>query len=263
MLPNVRFESGSVGWCSRAGACPHSGRAVGRTGAGRSRRGRHQGGALEDRRRHARLGTSVHRGQGRQSRRGLFPRDQSRQALDRMRLRKRGRQAHRAQARREVGHPHRELQGRRPEEIRARLREPRAVLPAPDLLLGDGLRAERPERGARRLRPDGARHRRLHGAHRHGGRRADARGRAGVGHLHRRLFGDRHSGGAAAARAHRQGRLRRYRARQLNRRRARQSGNELSRVGRGAEAHRQCASQHRAVSGVSGRGRAHHHRDRQ
>ena len=148
-------------------------------------------------------------------------------------------------------------------EVRARLREPRAVLPAADLLLGDRLRPDRPARLARRLRPDGAGHRRLHGTDRHGGRRADARRRAGVGYLHRRLFGDRHSGGVAAARAHRQGRLCRYRAGRLDGRRAGEPGDELSRLRRRAEAHRQCASQHRAVSGVSGSGRPHHHRDGQ
>ena len=131
--------------------------------------------------------------------------------------------------------------------------EPRALLPAPDLLLGDRLRPDRPACAARRLRPDGARHRRLHGADRHAGRRTDARGRAGVGHFHRRLFGGRHSGGAAAARAHRQGRLCRHRAGRFNGRRAGEPGDELSRLGRGAEAHRQRASEHRAVSGFSRR----------
>ncbi len=138
-----------------------------------------------------------------------------------------------------------------PREIRARLQEPRAVLPAAHLLLGDRFRPGRPACVACRLRPDGAGHRRLHGADRHGGRRADARGRAGVGHLHRRLFGDRHSGGAAAARAHRQGRLCGYRAGQFNGRRAREPGDELSRLWRRAEAHRQRASEYRAVPGVS------------
>ena len=149
------------------------------------------------------------------------------------------------------------------EEIRPRLCEPRAVLPAPDLLLGDRLRPDRAGCVARRLRPDGAGHRRLHGADRHGGRRADPRRRAGVGHLHRRLFGDRHPGGAAAARAHRQGRLCRYRAGRFDRRRAGQPGDELSRLRRRAEADRQRASEHRAVSGVPGGRRPHHHRDGQ
>ena len=50
--------------------------------------------------------------------------------------------------------------------------EPRAVLPTPDLLLGDRLRPDRAERRARRLRPDGAGHRRLHGADRRARRSA-------------------------------------------------------------------------------------------
>ena len=65
-------------------------------------------------------------------------------------------------------------------------------MPAPDLLLGHRLRPDRALRRARRLRPDGAGHGRLHGPHRHAGRRADARRRAGRRHLHRRLFGGRH-----------------------------------------------------------------------
>ena len=75
------------------------------------------------------------------------------------------------------------------------------------------------------------------------------------------VIGD--SGGAAAARAHRQGRLCRYRAGRFHRRRAGQPGDELSRLRRRAQAHRQRASQHRAVSGVPGGGRPHHHRDRE
>ena len=49
----------------------------------------------------------------------------------------------------------------------------------------------------------------------------------------------------------------------FDRRRAGEPGDELSRLRRGAEAHRQRASEHRAVSGVPGRRRPHHHRDRQ
>ena len=65
----------------------------------------------------------------------------------------------------------------------------------------------------------------------------------------------------AAARAHRQGRLCRHRAGRLDGRRAGEPGDELSRLRRRAEAHRQCASEHRAVSGVPRGRRAHHHRD--
>ena len=98
----------------------------------------------------------------------------------------------------------REFQGRRARQVRPRLQEPRAGLPAADLLLGHRLRPDRALCVARRLRPDGAGHGRLHEPHRHRRRRADARRRAGVRHLHRRLFGDRHPRGAGAARAHRQ-----------------------------------------------------------
>ena len=169
-------HAGSVGWSARAGACPHPGRAVGRPGAGRSRRRRGQGRAQQDRRRHPRLGPAVHRGQGRRpSRRRLFPLHQPRQALDRGRLRERGRQAHRQEARGALRRADRELQGRRARQVRARLQEPRAGMPAADLLLGDRLRPGRPLCDARRLRPDGAGHGRLHEPHRHRRRRADAR----------------------------------------------------------------------------------------
>ena len=193
-------HAGSVGWFACAGARPHPGRAMGRPGAGRSRRRRGQGRAQQDRRRHPRLGPALHRGQGRRpSRRRLFPLHQPRQALDRSRFRERGRQAHRQQARGALRRADRELQGRRPRQVRARLQEPRAGLPAADLLLGHRLRPGRPLCDARRLRPDGAGHGRLHEPHRHGRRRADPRRRAGVRHLHRRLFGDRHSRRAASS----------------------------------------------------------------
>ena len=174
---------------------------MGRPDSGRSRRRRDQGRAQGRGRRHPRLGAAVRRGRRRQaSRRCLFPRHQPRQALDRARFRDRGRPAPGAQARRALRRADREFQGRRPRQVRPRLREPRAGEPAADLLLGHRLRPERPLCAARRLRPDGAGHRRLHEPHRHGGRRADARRRAGLRHLHRRLFGGRHPGGAGAAR---------------------------------------------------------------
>ena len=113
------------------------------------------------------------------------------------RFRDRGRQAHRQEARRALRRADRELQGRRARQVRPRLQEPRAGMPAADLLLGHRLRPGRPLCHARRLRPDGAGHGRLHEPHRHGRRRADARRRAGVRHLDRRLFGDRHPRRAA------------------------------------------------------------------
>ena len=63
---------------------------------------------------------------------------------------------------------------------------------APDLLLGDRLRPDRPLGVARRLRSDGAGHRRHDGPDRHGRRRADAGRRRGLRYLLRRLFGGRH-----------------------------------------------------------------------
>ena len=87
------------------------------------------------------------------------------------------------------------------EEVRPRLREPREGMPAADLLLGHRLRPDRALCVARRLRPDGAGHGRLHEPHRHGRRRADARRRADRRHHHRRLCGGRHPRRAARARA--------------------------------------------------------------
>ena len=95
-----------------------------------------------------------------------------------------------------LGRADRELQGRRARQIRPRLQKPGAGKSAADLLLGHRLRPGRTLRQARRLRPDGARHGRHHGSHRHAGRRADPRRRAGLRHFHRRLFGGRHPGGA-------------------------------------------------------------------
>ena len=199
-------HAGSVGRSSRPRTRPYPGRAVGRPGAGRPGRRRRQGGALQDRRRHPRLGAALHRRQGRRpSRRRLFPFDQPRQALDRVRFRDRRGQAHRQKAGGALRRADRELQGRRPRQVRARLQEPRAGLPAADLLLGDRLRPGRPLRDARRLRSDGAGHGRLHVAHRDRRRRADPRRRPGVRHHDRHVFGDRHSRCTGAARAHRQG----------------------------------------------------------
>ena len=108
--------------------------------------------------------------------------------------------ANRQEARRALGRADREFQGRRACQVRPRLQEPGAGMSAADLLLGDRLRPGRTLCDARRLRPDGAGHRRVHEPHRHRRRRADPRRRAGVGYFHRRLFGDRHPRRAAAAR---------------------------------------------------------------
>ncbi len=56
----------------------------------------------------------------------------------------------------------------------------RAVNPGGGLRLGDRLRPDRPARAQARLQHDRAGHERAHGAHRHAGRSADARGRLGV-----------------------------------------------------------------------------------
>jgi hypothetical protein len=69
-----------------------------------------------------RLGTAFRRRRRRRpSRRCLFPRHQPRQAVDRARLRERGRPPHRAQACRALGRADREFQGRRARQIRPRL----------------------------------------------------------------------------------------------------------------------------------------------
>ncbi len=95
------------------------------------------------------------------------------------------------------------------------------------------------------------------------GRRADPHRHSDLRHLHRRLFGGRHSGRAGRAREDRQRLLRRHRAGRFDRRRVVQPGAELSRLRQRAEAHRQCACQHRALPGIPGRRRPHHHRHRQ
>ena len=141
----------------------------------------------------------------------LLSRLQSRQALDRGRFRDAGRaSASCASSRRKRRRADRELQGRRPGEIRPRLREPRDDQPAAGLLLDHRLRPGRPLRGPRRLRLHHPGHGRHHGHHRRAGRRAAEGRRRLRRHLHRPLCGDRHPGGAAQPRpparaAHRHG----------------------------------------------------------
>ena len=120
-----------------------------------------------------------------------------------------------------------------------------------------------PYGGARRLRPDGAGHRRHDGPDRHAGRRADARRRRrspifSPASMPWSASSPRWRGGK-----NRQGRLRRCGAGRFHRRRAVVSGAQLSRLRRSAQTHRQCPSQSRSLSGVSGRRRPHHHRHRQ
>ncbi len=193
----------------------------------------------------------------------LFSLRQPRQALDRRRFHQAGRPAHRQKAGGALRRADREFQGRRARQIRPRLQEPRARQSAPDLLLGDRLRPDRAVGGARRLRSDGARHRRHHGHDRRGGRAADAGRRADRRYFLRRLCRGRHSRRAGAARAHRPRRLCRYRAGRFHRRHAGVPGAQLSGLRRSAQAHRQCPSQPRALSGISRQRRPRHHRHRQ
>ena len=119
------------------------------------------------------------------------------------RLHQRRRPAHRQEARGAFRRADREFQGRRARQIRPRLQKPRPRQSAPDLLLGDRLRPDRTGGIARRLRSDGARHRRHDGIDRHRRWRADACRRRGLRYFLRRLFGGRHSRGVAAAGADR------------------------------------------------------------
>ena len=145
------------------------------------------------------LGTTLRRGRRRRrSLRRLFPFLQPRQALHRRRFRDARGAGARAQARSPCGRRHRELQGRRPEEIRARLREPETGQSAPRLLLDHRLRPGRALRLPRRLRFHDPGHGRHHGPDRRSGRRAAEDRRRLCGHLHRGLFGRRHPRGACA-----------------------------------------------------------------
>ena len=84
-----------------------------------------------------------------------------------------------------------------------------------------------------------------------------------VRYFHRRLFGGRHPRGAGAAGKNRPRRLCRYRAGRFDRRRPRQPGAQLSGLRQRPPPHGQRAPEHHALSGVSGRRRPHHHRQRQ
>ena len=88
-------------------------------------------------------------------------------------------------ARRACGRGGRELQGRRPGEIRPRLREPEGGQSAPRLLLDHRLRPERALCAARRLRLHDPGHGRHHGPDRRAGRRAAEDRRRLRRHLHR------------------------------------------------------------------------------
>ena len=143
---------------------------------------------------------------GKPHRLGLFPFRQPRQAFDRARLRNRRGQAPGQEARRALRRVDRELQGRRARQIRARLQEPGAGMPAADLLLGHRLRPGRPLRAARRLRSDGARHGRHDGDDGLRGRPADPRRRRrsptfSPASIRRSAFSPRSPSASAPARA--------------------------------------------------------------
>ena len=93
------------------------------------------------------------------------------------------------EARRALRRADREFQGRRARQVRPRLQEPRAGIPAADLLLGHRLRPGRALCVARRLRPDGAGHGRLHEPHRHADGEPTRAGVPIVRHHDRRLCG--------------------------------------------------------------------------
>ena len=97
---HVRSAEGPARGRSRARTCAHPGRPLGRPNARRSRRRGDQGRAAGRRRRHPRLGSAVHGGQGRRAPELVVQsRLQPRQTLDRHRLRDAGRPAHRQEAR--------------------------------------------------------------------------------------------------------------------------------------------------------------------
>ena len=90
----------------------------------------------------------------------------------------------------------REFQGRGLEEIRARLREPERAQSAPHLLLGDGLRADRPLRKPRRLRLSRPGHVGDDEHNRRARRLAAEGGGRDQRSVHRALWRHRHRGGA-------------------------------------------------------------------
>ena len=154
--------------------------------------------------RHAPMGTAVHefrlrRGLGR----GVFPQLQPRQALggNRHRLRRgSGAGALTGAQRRCV---HRELQGGRAQELRARRGLAARTQSQAGLLFHHRLRPDRPLFAPRRLRLHRARHGRHDVDHRRAGRPPAKERRRVCRHLDRRVFRRGNSGGIATARAHR------------------------------------------------------------
>ena len=89
-------------------------------------------------------------------------------------LKTRGRRADAARPARAGRCLHRELQTGQPRQARIRLRGDARAQPAPDLLLDQRLRPDRPAASPDRLRPDRAGGIGIHGHHRHAGRPAGA-----------------------------------------------------------------------------------------
>ena len=102
---------------------------------------------------------------------------QSQQAVDHGGLHAVGRPAHRARAGRHLRRRDRELQARRPERLRPRLRKPVGQQSAAGLLLDHRLRPDRSLRSAARLRLPDPGHGRAHEHHGPAGRRARRPGR--------------------------------------------------------------------------------------
>ena len=237
--------------------------------ARRPRRDRHQDRAARRRRRHAGLGPAVPQGRAgeRHLRSGVLPRLQPRQALGRGRLHHAGRTTHRARARARRRRAGRELQGRRPREVRARLRVDRGRRAAARLLLDHRLRPRRSLRRSRRLRLHRPGHVRLHERDRRG-RRAPRRRTAEGGHRDHRPD-DRHvrdrrdPGGARAPRPQRRGPARRLLPDGFGGRDDVGDEPELPRVRPRARPARQRAPEHRALRGLRLRRRPPHPRRRQ
>lgn len=156
-------------------------------------------------------GAALSEGCGRQRhhRGGLLPLGQPQQAV--------GGAGHRHAARGRAGaragaamrHPGRELQGRRPAQVRAGLRKRQGHQPAPDLLLDHGLRPDRPVCQPPRLRFHDPGHGRPDEHHRRARRPARRRpaegGRGGDRPDDRHVFHGRHPGRAARAQPQRAG----------------------------------------------------------
>ena len=138
----------------RSRSLARSRRAVGVAEPRRPRRGSSQDRAAELGRRYAQLGPAFPQGPGRRgdARVGVLSCGEPRQEVGDPRHREARGPAHRARARGEVRRADRELQGRRPRKIRARLRRPEQDRSAHHLLLDHRVRPVGPERAPAGLR---------------------------------------------------------------------------------------------------------------